>query len=117
MNMIEILKKKGHQLLLYLIINQQIDFNCRWISDPFIDKLRSELESKESEKEAEKAKSAAKMEAKAQKKKELLLKSLREDEDQDLFITPVSPIYLQLTDVFNFRQKQIQKHLVSQFFC
>ena len=52
----------------------------RWISDPFIDSLRSELEKGASEKAAEKAKSEAKMEAKAQKKKELLLKSLRDDD-------------------------------------
>ena len=51
----------------------------RWISDPFIDSLRSELEKGDTEKAAERAKSEAKMEAKAQKKKELLLKSLRDD--------------------------------------
>ena len=53
----------------------------RWINDPFLDNLRSELESKDEEKQAERQKAAAKMEAKAQKKKELLLKSLRDDED------------------------------------
>ena len=52
----------------------------RWISDPFIDSLRTELESKAEEKAAEKIKSEAKLEAKAQKKKEMLLKSLH-DED------------------------------------
>jgi len=53
----------------------------RWISDPFIDKIRSELEEKDETKALERAKSEAKMEAKAQKKKEMLLKSLRDDED------------------------------------
>jgi len=52
----------------------------RWISDPFIDSLRTELDSKDEEKAAEKAKAEAKLEAKTQKKKELLLKSLRDEE-------------------------------------
>ena len=52
----------------------------RWVADPFIDSLRSELDEKAEEKAAEKLKTEAKMEAKAQKKKEALLKSLRDDE-------------------------------------
>ena len=52
----------------------------RWISDPFIDSLRTELESREEEKAADKIKSEAKLEAKAQRKKEMLLKNLQ-DED------------------------------------
>ena len=52
----------------------------RWISDPFIDSLRTELESRAEEKAAEKIKSEAKLEAKAQRKKELLLKNLQDDD-------------------------------------
>ena len=53
----------------------------RWVADPFIDSLRNELDEKAEEKAAEKLKSEAKLEAKAQKKKEAILKSLREEDD------------------------------------
>ena len=52
----------------------------RWISDPVIDSLRTELESKDEEKAAAKLKSEAKLEAKAQRKKEMLLKNLQEED-------------------------------------
>ena len=73
------------QLFYRLVLDRQkriiANFFSRWISDPFIDKIRSELEEKDETKALERAKSEAKMEAKAQKKKEMLLKSLRDDED------------------------------------
>lgn len=48
----------------------------RWIADPFIDSLRTELAAGQEEKEAEKIKREATAEAKATKKREFLLKSL-----------------------------------------
>jgi len=48
----------------------------RWIADPFIDSLRSELSASEEEKAIEKAKREATAEAKAARKREQLLKSL-----------------------------------------
>eukprot|EP00092_Neocalanus_flemingeri_P024849 GFUD01026945.1.p1 GENE.GFUD01026945.1~~GFUD01026945.1.p1 ORF type:complete len:205 (-),score=63.93 GFUD01026945.1:72-686(-) len=48
----------------------------RWIADPFIDQLRSELDTADIEKEKEQVKKDATNEAKAARKKELLLKSL-----------------------------------------
>lgn len=50
----------------------------RWISDPFIDSLRSELDAAAEQKEIEQQKKDATAEAKAAKKKEALLKSLME---------------------------------------
>jgi len=51
----------------------------RWISDPFIDSLRSELSEGQEEKEAEMVKKAKVAEEKAARKKELLLRSLTEE--------------------------------------
>jgi len=51
---------------------------ARWIADPFIDQLRSELAEKEEGKEVEAEKRKAKLEEKAARKRELMLKSLME---------------------------------------
>lgn len=50
----------------------------RWIADPFIDSLRTELAASEEEKAAEKAKKDASADMKAAKKRADLLKSLTE---------------------------------------
>ena len=84
MSTLGIWRRKGQDIHLSSAFTAYIQFCIsfvRWINDPFLDNLRSELESKDEEKQAERQKAAAKMEAKAQKKKELLLKSLRDDED------------------------------------
>jgi len=51
---------------------------ARWIADPFIDQLRTELSQSQDEKDAVIAKKALEADVKAAKKKELLLKSLLE---------------------------------------
>lgn len=51
---------------------------ARWIADPFIDQLRSELAEKEEGKEEEAEKRKKKLEEKAARKRELMLKSLME---------------------------------------
>jgi len=51
---------------------------ARWIADPFIDQLRSELAEKAEGKEAEAEKRKQKLEEKAARKREMLLKSLTE---------------------------------------
>ena len=50
----------------------------RWIADPFIDSLRTELDTADQEKEKEQIKKDATNEAKAARKKAELLKSLTE---------------------------------------
>jgi hypothetical protein len=50
----------------------------RWIADPFIDQLRTELASSEEGKEAQQEKRKLQMDQKAARKRELLLKSLLE---------------------------------------
>jgi len=52
----------------------------RWIADPFIDQLRTELKGKEEEKDQEQEKRAKVLEVKSARKRETLLKSLQ-DED------------------------------------
>jgi len=51
---------------------------ARWIADPFIDQLRSELAEKEEGKEVEAEKRKQKLEEKAARKRELMLKQLME---------------------------------------
>jgi large subunit ribosomal protein L48 len=51
----------------------------RWIADPFIDKLRTELSDSQEEMEAGMAKKAIVADAKAAKKKELVLKNLLDE--------------------------------------